>query len=69
MRKQTFHSFLFIFVFLYIPIFMIGKNIGAAVAAPVPTPMLYHNDTFKTCLVLGDRDFIFKVIILYVGYL
>ena len=29
----------FIFVFQYISIFMIGKNIRAASAAPVPMPM------------------------------
>ena len=34
MRKQNFRPF-FILVFFYIPIFMIGKNIGAA-AAPLP---------------------------------
>ena len=33
MRKQTFRPF-FHFRFFYIPIFMIGKNIGTAAATP-----------------------------------
>ena len=28
---------------------------------------IYHNDTFKTLLVFGALDLIFKVIVLYVG--
>ena len=30
---------------------------------------IYHNDRFKTLLVFGALDLIFKVIVLYVGYL
>ena len=30
---------------------------------------IYHYDRFKTCKVLGDLDPIFKVIVLFVGYL
>ena len=42
MRKQTLRPFFHFF--FYIPIFMIGKEIGAAsatTAAPVPTPMQF----------------------------
>ena len=45
MRKQTLLPFVSFFVFFYIPIFMIGKKIGAAAAtpaAPVPTPMQFY---------------------------
>ena len=30
---------------------------------------IYHNNRFKTLLVFGTLDLIFKVIVLYVGYL
>ena len=40
MRKQTFRTF-FHFRLFYIPIFMIGKNIGAATATPAaPVPLM-----------------------------
>ena len=40
-KKTNLSSFfLSIFIFLYIPIFMISKNIGAVAAAPIPTPMI-----------------------------
>ena len=44
-RENKLYVLFFSFSFFYIPIFMIGKNIGAAAATPaarVPTPMQFY---------------------------
>ena len=47
-EKINFTSF-FSFSFFYIPIFMIGKNIGAAAATPVPTPSFSKSVMQTSC--------------------
>ena len=52
MRKQTLRPFFHV-RFFYIPIFMIGKNFGAAAATPaasVPTPMQFYAVFLKSVM-------------------